>query len=128
MDEVRRMTHGVMADRVILSPSTVPDSMLQPALDLTRKAGTCCVTGIAPMANTSADINLFMFAMMNKNLVGTIFGSANPRQRIPFLLDLYKQGKLKIDEMVTKTYSLDEINQGYIDQADGTITRGVITF
>jgi Zn-dependent alcohol dehydrogenase len=48
--------------------------------------------------------------------------------QIPRLLDLYRDGILKITELVTKTYSLDEVNQGYRDLADGTILRGALTF
>ena len=125
---VMEMTKGVMADRVILTPSVLHGSMLEPALQLTRKLGTCVATAVAPMLENDAQINLFLFSMMNKSLVGTVYGSSNPRQRIPFLLDLYKQGQLKLDEMVSKTYTLDQVNEGYADQAAGTITRGVIAY
>ncbi len=125
---VQQMTRGVMADRVILAPSVVRGEMIDPAMQLTRKGGTCCVTGISAAMSTEVNLNLLSLAMSNKSLVGTVYGSGSPRQRIPFLLDLYRQGLLKIDEMVSKTYTLDEINVGYADQASGAITRGVIIF
>lgn len=128
LQPVRELTRGVMADRVILSPSTLHGSMIEPGLQLTRKGGVCCLTGIAPQAESDAQLNAFTFAMMNKTLVGTIYGSRSPRERIPYLLDLYRQGRLKLDEMVTRTYPLDQVNQGYADQASGDIVRGVITF
>jgi S-(hydroxymethyl)glutathione dehydrogenase/alcohol dehydrogenase len=59
---------------------------------------------------------------------GTIYGSANPRVAIPQLLNLYRDGTLKIDELITKTYTLDQVNQGYEDLEAGTILRGAITF
>ncbi|MBL7487581.1 alcohol dehydrogenase [Frankia sp. AgB1.9] len=61
-------------------------------------------------------------------LVGSIYGSSSPRERITFLLDLYKQGRLRLYEMVSRTYTLDQVNGRYADQAAGTIIRGVITF
>jgi S-(hydroxymethyl)glutathione dehydrogenase/alcohol dehydrogenase len=125
---VLEMTKGVMADRVILTPSVIRGSMIEPALQLTRKAGVCVVTAIGPMLETDTQLNLFMLSMMNKSLVGTVYGSSNPRERIPFLLELYKQGQLKLDEMVSRSYPLEQVNQGYADQAAGTITRGVLTF
>ncbi|MGH9098045.1 MAG: alcohol dehydrogenase, partial [Acidimicrobiales bacterium] len=58
----------------------------------------------------------------------TIFGSGNPRFDIPNLLAMYRSGQLKLDELVTRTYSLDQINEGYQDMRDGKVIRGVVTF
>ena len=66
--------------------------------------------------------------MWQKEIKGTIFGSLNPRGDIPNLLVLYRDGQLKLDELITKTYTLDEINDGYQDMRDGKNIRGVITF
>jgi S-(hydroxymethyl)glutathione dehydrogenase / alcohol dehydrogenase len=66
--------------------------------------------------------------MMNKEIKGTIFGSGNPRFDIPNLLAMYRAGQLKLDELVTRTYPLDEINEGYQDMRDGKNIRGVLTF
>ena len=65
---------------------------------------------------------------MEKQLVGALFGSGNPRNDIPRLLELWRSGKLKLDELVTRTYPLDEINAGYQDMRDGKNIRGVLTF
>jgi Zn-dependent alcohol dehydrogenase len=59
---------------------------------------------------------------------GAVYGGSNPAADIPKLLRLYKSGQLKLDEMVTRTYSLDEINDGYVDTLSGSILRGLITF
>jgi Zn-dependent alcohol dehydrogenase len=86
------------------------------------------VTAVANMMASDVQLNLFEMAMMRKELVGCIFGNANPRYDIPRLLDLYMEGKLKLDEMVTTTYTLDEINQGYQDMRDGRNIRGVVVY
>jgi S-(hydroxymethyl)glutathione dehydrogenase/alcohol dehydrogenase len=65
---------------------------------------------------------------MEKQLVGALFGSANPRKDIPRLLELWQSGKIKLDELVTRTYSLADINVGYQDMRDGMNIRGVLTF
>jgi len=57
-----------------------------------------------------------------------VFGSVSPRLQIPRLLALYQAGKLKLDELITRRYTLDEINLGYDDQRQGRILRGVIEF
>ena len=53
---------------------------------------------------------------------------SNPRADIPRMLDLYNQGKLKLDELVTQTYTLDEVAQGYEDMHAGKNIRGVVVF
>lgn len=50
----------------------------------------------------------------------------NPRADIPALLDMYRAGQLKLDELVTNTYKLEDINEGYEAMRDGTNIRGVI--
>ena len=65
--------------------------------------------------------------VFEKQLVGSLFGSANPRKDIPKLLELYTQGQLDLDGLVTKTYSLDEINDGYADMYAGKNIRGAQT-
>ena len=72
--------------------------------------------------------NLFEFAMLNKQLRGSMFGSASPRSEIPHLLSLYTQGQLDLDSFVSATYPLDEVNDGYRDLRDGRNIRGVIVF
>jgi S-(hydroxymethyl)glutathione dehydrogenase/alcohol dehydrogenase len=80
------------------------------------------------MLDDDVKLNLFEFAMQRKELVGCIFGNANPSVDIPKLLALYKAGKLKLDEMITTEYTLDEINQGYQDMRDGKNFRGLIRY
>ncbi len=128
MAEVPDLTWGDLCDRVILSPGVVHGDMIEPALGLTAKGGTLVVTGLAPMMEQDAQINLFMFSMMNKEVKGTVFGSTNPRAMIPNLLSMYREGELKLDELITKRYTLDEVNDGYADMRDGKNLRGVIEF
>lgn len=125
---VREMTRGEMADRVIMVPSVMRGELMAEALTLTGKGGTCVVTGVAPVVQAEAAINLLDLAMSNKEVKGTLFGSGNPRFDIPHLLALYRAGQLKLDELVTRTYPLDEINEGYQDMRDGKIIRGMLTF
>lgn len=122
------LTWGDMCDRVVLSAGVVHGDMIEPALNLTSKGGTLVVTGLAPMMETDAQMNLFMLSMMNKEVKGTVFGSTNPRAQIPNLLSMYREGELKLDELITRRYSLDEVNQGYADMRDGKNLRGVIEF
>ncbi len=125
---VTELTRGQMADAVIMVPGVMYGDLMAGALALTGKGGTCVVTGVAPQVQTEASVNLFDLAMMQKEIKGVIFGAANPRFDIPNLLALYTSGQLKLDELITRTYPLEQINQGYRDMLDGVNIRGVVTF
>ncbi|MEZ5321810.1 MAG: NDMA-dependent alcohol dehydrogenase [Microthrixaceae bacterium] len=126
--EIGALTWGEMCDKVILTPGVMKGDMVEPALTITAKGGTCVMTAVANMLDNEVTMNPFMFTMLNKELKGCLFGSGNPRVDIPALLNLYRDGKLKLDELVTRTYTLDQVNEGYQDMRDGKNIRGVITF
>ena len=128
VDLVRELTHGVMADGVVLSPSLVEESDIADALALTRKGGNCVVTGLATPATRTVSLDLQNFTLMNKNLRGTVFGSCNPHSDIATLTRLYGAGRLRLDEMVTRRYRLDDVNRAYSDLLNGELIRGVIDF
>ena len=79
-------------------------------------------------ANMDVKLSLFELTLLQKDLQGAIFGGSNPRAEIPALLSLYQEGQLKLDGLVTKTYALEDINQGYQDMRDGKNIRGMITY
>ncbi|MBM3639698.1 MAG: NDMA-dependent alcohol dehydrogenase [Actinobacteria bacterium] len=120
------MTWGQMADRVIMTPGVLHGEMMGEGMSLAGKGSTVVVTAISPMTSTTANINLFELAMWQKEVKGTIFGSLNPRADIPALLDMYRAGSLKLDELITKRYPLSQINEGYRAMRDGENIRGVI--
>ena len=132
MDEaqslVRELTRGAMADKAILTVSVAYGDLIAPLMDLTKKAGRAVVTAVAPVSQMDVKLNLFSLAMSRKELVGCIFGNANPRRDIPRILDLYMNGRVLLDELVTNTYALEDINQGYEDMRNGTNIRGVVVF
>ena len=125
---VGQLTWGAMCDSVVCTFGVMLGELLEPALTLTAKGGTCVITSVAPIAQAQADVNLFLLAMMNKDIRGCLYGAESPRVQIPRLLGLYRDGVLKLDEMITETYRLDQVNQGYADIEAGRILRGVITF
>jgi NDMA-dependent alcohol dehydrogenase len=125
---VRELTHGVMADGVVLAPSLVGEHDVSDALTLTRKGGNCVVTGLATPATQSITLDVQSFTLMNKNLRGTVFGSCNPNADIALLSRLYRAGRLQLDEMVTRRYRLDDVNEAYADLLNGELIRGVIDF
>ena len=132
-DPVQRImdiTHGVGADATILTAGLVTPNLLATATRATRKAGRTVIVGLIgldPNEPATHPLDL-MFMLMAKEVFGTIFGHNVPRIDIPRLLDLYRDGKLKLDELVTHRYRLDQINQAYQDLEEGKVIRGVLLF
>lgn len=128
MQIVNDLTWGRMANATILTPGVLYGDLIQQAMNLTSKGGTVVATAVAPMTQEDVKLDLATMTLNQKQLRGTLFGSASPNGSIPELLMLYRQGKLKLDELITKRYPLDEINQGYEDMNAGVNIRGVIAF
>ena len=80
------------------------------------------------MLEMDVTINLMQLTILEKQIVGSIFGSANIHADIPKLLKIYRDGQLDLDSMVTNTYKLGDINQGYQDMRDGKNIRGVLVY
>src|SRR5690606_33144265 len=104
MPAVTELTDGRMADKVILAPGVLYGDLMALGTALAGKGSTIVVTGVAPMTQTESSVNLFELAMWNKEIKGTIFGSLNPRADVPKLLNLYRDGQLKLDELITNRY------------------------
>jgi S-(hydroxymethyl)glutathione dehydrogenase/alcohol dehydrogenase len=66
--------------------------------------------------------------MYEKEVRGALFGSSNAQVEIPRILNLYRQGQVKLDELVTTTYTLRDINQGYEDMRSGRNIRGMVMY
>ena len=126
--KVGELTWGANADKAILTTGVATGDLIAPMMAMVAKGGRGVVVAVAPVNQEDVKLNLFDLAMQRKELVGCIFGNANPRRDIPRLLRLYEEGKLKLDELVTNTYTLDEVNQGYQDMRDGKNIRGMIRY
>jgi alcohol dehydrogenase (nicotinoprotein) len=84
------------------------------------------VTGLAdPMKNT-IQLSGAILTLFEKRIQGSLFGSGDPFHDIPRMVELYRAGDLKLDELITATYTLDQVNEGYQDLLDGKNIRGVI--
>jgi NDMA-dependent alcohol dehydrogenase len=125
---VPELTQGRMADVVILTPGVLTGDLIHPAQKLASKDGRIVCTAVSPFFQHDVQLNLFNLSMSNQTLMGTVFGSASPRAQIPNLIRLYEKGDLLLDEIVSREYSLDEVQQGYDDLAAGINIRGVVKF
>jgi NDMA-dependent alcohol dehydrogenase len=115
-------------DKVIMTIGVGNGDVLGEAFWLGGKRSKIVVTNIHPVQEGSISIPAVFLTVYEKQLIGSLFGSANPRKDIPKLLELYTQGLLDLDGLVTKTYPLEQINEGYDDMNDGKNIRGVLVY
>lgn len=125
---VKELTWGVMADRVILTPGVVPPELVMIGMMLLRKGGVCVLTGMAKVSDMMVPLILPDMVSSCKTLKGVLYGELNPREAMPRLLSMYEAGTLKLDELVTQKYKLDDINEAMRDLRVGKNIRGVIAF
>lgn len=127
-DMVSKMTHGQLADKAIITTDVAEGAYIAQALSLVGKGGRVVVTSIGHPEETSVDMSLFELTLYEKEVRGALFGSGNPRVDIPRVLRHYQQGQVKLDELITTTYKLEDINQGFADMLDGKNIRGVVLY
>jgi S-(hydroxymethyl)glutathione dehydrogenase/alcohol dehydrogenase len=127
-DVARELTNGQGADAAIVTVGVVNGDHLAAAFSAIRKGGTVVATAAAAQTTMGIPVNLLELTMFQKRIQGSLYGMGSPAREIPLLIHLYSQGALKLDELVTRTYSLDQINEAYADMHAGLNIRGVITF
>ena len=123
--QVRELTGGRGADytfEVFGSADTT-----KAAYDMAGKRGIVTVVGIAPWGQ-EAPINAVDLVRNEKTLRGSYYGSARSRTDMPVMVDLYQSGKLNLDDLVVRHYTLDQVNEAYADLDRGEIGRGAIMF
>jgi S-(hydroxymethyl)glutathione dehydrogenase/alcohol dehydrogenase len=129
-----RETDAVEALRQLtrLGPDYVFDSVgaagtINQALRAVRPGGTATVMGMHAI-KTDVPIPAGPLIAQNKRLLGSFFGSAKPHVDLPCLVELYRAGRLPVDELVTKRYALEALPQAFADMEAGHVARGVIVF
>ncbi len=125
---IQELTWGTMANKVIMTMGVGSGEVIGEALALTAKRGRVVVTNIHPAMEMSASMSLLDVTLMEKQIVGSLFGSGNPRADIPKLIGLYREGQIDLDGLVTNTYTLDGVNDGYQAMRDGTAIRSVMVY
>jgi len=121
-------TWGRGFDVIIMTMGVGDGEVLGQAFWLGNKRARIVVTNIHPTAEQSIQIPGSLLTLFEKRLIGTLFGSGNIRYDIPRLFELYTQGQLNLDDLVTRTYTLDQVNEGYEAMRRGENIRGVILF
>jgi NDMA-dependent alcohol dehydrogenase len=124
----KSLTNGQGADSAIVTVGVTASGHIAQAFSSIRKAGTVVVTGVGKRSDFGIPIPVPELTLYQKRLQGSVFGGSNPSSDILRHAQLYREGRLKLDELVTTAYRLDDIAQGYEDMHAGKNIRGVITF
>lgn len=122
---IRKLTGGRGADHVFESVGL--PKLQEIALDAARPGGMLTLVGLSPMGS-GTNLPGAVITRTEKTIRGSYYGTVNPRRDFPLFVDLYKAGKLKLDELITRQYSLDQINEAYQDMLTGEVARGIIVF
>ena len=120
------VTNGQGADSAIVTIGVTKGEHIAQAFDAIRKAGTVVVTGLGDMTEVGIPISPTMLTLFQKRIQGSLFGESSPSKDILRFLAMYQAGTLKLDELVTNTYTLETINEGYADMHAGKNLRGVL--
>jgi S-(hydroxymethyl)glutathione dehydrogenase/alcohol dehydrogenase len=128
-DELAKsLTDGQGADAVIVTVGVVKGEHVGQAFAATRKAGTVVVTGLGDITEIGIPVSLGELTLFQKRIQGALFGASSPSADILRQAQMYRDGRLKLDELVTQEYTLAEVAQGYVDMHAGKNVRGIIRF
>ncbi|MBI2766623.1 MAG: Zn-dependent alcohol dehydrogenase [Chloroflexi bacterium] len=91
-----------------------------------KRGGKAVIVGMVPVAAT---VNVpGVGFLMEKGIIGSFYGSTRQTHDMPWLMELYRQKRLKIDELITRRYPLTQINEAYAALKNGEVNRSVIAF
>lgn len=123
-EAVMAATDGEGADQAIVAAGVA--GLAEQGFGLLRKAGTLVLAALGDPKKVRLDIPVALIARADMRILGSALGSCNVVVEIPMLVELYRQGRLNLDGLVSQRYSLDDISKGYEDLATGRNLRGVI--
>lgn len=125
LEAVRSLTQGRGADYVFVTVGSA--KAMEQGLTLVRRAGTLVLVGM-PAVGAKLQIEAVDFADNSQRILGSKMGSTRLHVDVPKLVELYKQGRLKLDELITARYPLEEINEAIAAVKRGEALRNVIVF
>jgi S-(hydroxymethyl)glutathione dehydrogenase / alcohol dehydrogenase len=122
--EIKRITGRGLNHAVVSVGST---RVAQSAWDSVAPGGTCVMVGLPPV-DERITIDPRTLVNPERRLIGASYGSARIFDDFPRMVDLYLAGILRIDELITHRYGMDEANEAFRALAGGENARGVIVF
>lgn len=126
LEPLKEMTGGEMASAAMVTVGVVTTEIVADAIALVGKLGKVVLTALAAKTANEVEIPVFDLIAYEKQVIGCLFGHTSPRSDIPKMLSLYRDGRLMLDELVTRTYPLEQINAGYEDMRGHRNIRGLV--
>ena len=121
--EIRALTHGRGADYVFVTVGS--GSAIDSSYRFIRRGGTVVIVGM-PAIDVTSEFSPLGLAGSVQTIKGSFMGQTNLGNDIPWLLDLYKEGRLKLDELISNRYDLDQINEAIENTLEGKSLRNVL--
>jgi alcohol dehydrogenase (nicotinoprotein) len=125
-EAITEMTRGQGADSAILTVGLMDAEVVAAGFNAVGKGGVVVLTGLNKLMEPTIQLPGTILTLFRKSIKGSLFGDCNPTTDIPKLLGLYQSGDLKLDEIITRTYTLEQVNEGYDDLLAGKNVRGVM--
>ncbi|WP_141205549.1 Zn-dependent alcohol dehydrogenase [Streptomyces griseorubiginosus] len=100
--------------------------LVRAAVDLLDRHGQAVLLGTPAAGAEASFVVSSMF--LDKSVLGCRYGSSRPQRDIPRYAELYRQGRLLLDELVTETYPIEDFEKAVGDAEAGRVARGVLTF
>jgi Zn-dependent alcohol dehydrogenase len=122
-EEIKKRTDGRGADYVF--ETTGVPAVQEESLHLARPGGVIVLSGLAPMSSTTR-LPGSLITRQEKTVMGSYYGTAHTARDFPLYADLHLKGRINLENLITRTYKLEEINEAYQDMLDGRLARGVI--
>jgi NDMA-dependent alcohol dehydrogenase len=119
-------TWGRLADHALVTVGVLSGETVNHAVSVVGKNGLVTIASVGNYQELAVQANAAVLVGYQKRIQGTLFGGCNPLVDIPRMFELYRAGDLKLEELITTRYKLDQISQGYEDMLDGKNLRGVI--
>jgi Zn-dependent alcohol dehydrogenase len=125
VERIKALTGGQGAHYAFEAIGLVEAPFVQ-SIRCTRRRGVTVWVGHAPL-NTAVTIDA-RDLMLEKTVIASMYGSARPHIEFPRLLNLYKTGKLKLDELITRRFPVERVNEAFEVLGRGEVARSVLTF
>jgi Zn-dependent alcohol dehydrogenase len=100
---------------------------LKSAVEALDWGGGAVIVGVPPHGST-IELPINPIAYVDRTITGTRYGSSRPHIDIPMYIDFYRQGRLKLDELITKEYPIEQFETAFADLEAGKLARGVLAF
>ena len=126
LEFVTTETGGRLADHALLTVSVLSAETVNDAVNVVGKRGTVTIAAMGRADEVALQVHPGLLIGFERKIQGTLFGGCNPLVDIPRIFEVYRAGHLKLDELITTRYKLDQVSEAYQDMLDGKNLRGMI--